>query len=261
MSDMLKVRKLMLVFLVVALLLFVTGCVGESNGADKKRVTILVGAAAGTADAISEIEPLFEKVSGIDVDLQFSASGPIKEQIKSGAGIDVYITASKKDIDELVSLKLVEEDEVLLTNKLILAKTKGSDVKGVDDLVGVDYVAIGEPGSVPVGKYATEALKNLGLYDALKGKLTFAKDVTQVLNWVESGNAEAGFVYYSDFVRSAGGVEMVEEVDQGVYSRILFPMGLVSASEKKTEAREFMGFLRSDEAKAVFVKYGFGIPE
>lgn len=252
-----KMKKLMFVVLGLCLLFLGTGC-GSDDG---DRVTILVGAAAGTSDAISEIEPLFEKVSGVEVDLQFSASGPIKEQIKSGAGIDVYITASMKDMKELVDLDLVVDDEVLLTNELILAKTKGSDVKSINDLKGVKFIAVGEPASVPVGKYTTEALTSLGLFDALKGKFTFAKDVTQVLNWVESGNAEVGFVYYSDFVRSAGDVDLVERVDQGSYSKILFPMGIVKGSKYKDEARAFMEFLKGDEARAVFLKYGFGIAE
>jgi molybdate transport system substrate-binding protein len=252
-----KLKSFMLVVLGLCLFFTATGC-GSDDG---DRVTILVGAAAGTADAITEIEPLFEKVSGIDVDLQFSASGPIKEQIKSGAGIDVYITASMKDMKELVSLDLVIDDEVLLTNELILAKTKGSGVSSINDLKGVKFIAVGEPGSVPVGKYTVEALTSLGLYDDLKGKFTYAKDVTQVLNWVESGNAEAGFVYYSDFVRSGGKVDLVERVDQGSYSEIVFPMGLVKASQVKDEARAFMEFLKGDEAQAIFRKYGFGIAE
>ena len=256
-----KMKKFMLVFLGISLLLFATGCSQDSKEKDKEKVTILLGAAASLTNAITEIEPLFEKESGIDLDLQFSATGPLKEQIRSGAGIDVFMSASSKDMTEMVDEGLVVDDEVLLTNELILAKAKGSDVNSVNDLKGVKFIAIGEPASVPVGKYAVEALTNLGLYDSLKGKFTYAKDVTQVLNWVESGNAEAGFVYYSDFVRSAGKVELVEKVDATKYSKIVYPMGLVKASKFKDEAGEFMEFLKSEEAKAVFVKYGFGIPD
>jgi molybdate transport system substrate-binding protein len=251
-----KMKLLMVVFLGFALLFMATGC-----GDDEDRVTILVGAAASLTDAITEIEPLFEKAEGIDLDLQFSATGPLKEQIKSGADIDVFMSASRKDMVEMVDAGLVVDDEVLLTNELILAKTKGSDVKSIDDLKSVDYIAIGEPASVPVGKYAVEALTNLGLYDSLKGKFTYAKDVTQVLNWVELGNAEAGFVYYSDFVRSGGKVELVERIDAGKYAKIVYPMGIVKASTKVDEARAFMEFLKGDEAKAVFEKYGFGLAD
>lgn len=256
-----KMKKLIFVVLGLCLLFMATGC-GDAGSVDEKdRVTILVGAAASLTDAISEIEPLFEKAEGINLDLQFSATGPLKEQIKSGAGIDVFMSASKKDMVDVVDAGFVVEDEILLTNGLVLVKTKGSGVKGIGDLKSIDYIAVGEPASVPVGKYAVEALTNLGLYDSLKAKFTYAKDVSQVLNWVELGNAQVGFVYYSDYVRSAGKVELVEKIDGNKYTKIVYPMGLVKGSKFKEEARAFMEFLKGDEASAVFKKYGFGIAE
>lgn len=256
-----KVKCFILVVLGLCLLFVTTGCGERGSADDKDRVTILVGAAASLTDAISEIEPLFEKAGGIDLDLQFSATGPLKEQIKSGADIDVFMSASAKDMADLVVAGYVVDDEVLLTNELVLAKTKGSGVRSISDLKGVEYIAVGEPSSVPAGKYALEALTNLGLYDSLKGRFTYAKDVSQVLNWVELGNAEVGFVYYSDFVRSKGKVELVEKVAAGKYTSIVYPMGLVKGSVKVDEARAFMEFLKGDEARAVFRKYGFGISE
>ena len=254
-------KKFVLVVLGVALLFVATGCGEKGSSDDGDRVTILVGAAASLTDAISEIEPLFEKAEGIDLDLQFSATGPLKEQIKSGAPIDVFMSASRKDMVDVVDGGFVVEDEVLLTNELVLAKTMGSDVSGIDDLRGVEYIAVGEPSSVPAGKYAVQALTNLGLYDTLKSRFTHAKDVSQVLNWVELGNAEVGFVYYSDFVRSGGKVLLVEKVDASSYDKIVYPMGIVKGSKFKDEARIFMEFLKGDEAQAVFRKYGFGIAE
>lgn len=256
-----NLKKLGLVMLVSLMLLFAAGCSnGENKGKDTQG-TILIGAAASLTDAITELEPMFEKESRVQVDLQFSATGPLKEQIRSGAAIDVFLSASKKDMVEMTDGGFVVDDEILLTNQLILAKTKGSKIAGIDELKGVKYIAVGEPASVPVGKYAVEALTNLGLYDSLKSKFTYAKDVSQVLNWVELGTAEAGFVYYSDFVRSNGKVELVEKVDSNKYSKILYPMGIVKASKNKDDAKAFMEFLKGDEAKAVFEKYGFGIAE
>ncbi len=258
---MFKVKKIVFVVLGLSLLFVATGCSDKGSVDDGDRVTILVGAAASLTDAITEIEPLFEKAEGIDLDLQFSATGPLKEQIKSGADIDVFMSASKKDMVDVVDAGFVVEDEVLLTNGLVLAKTKGSDVKSINDLKGVEFIAVGEPSSVPAGKYAVEALTNLGMYDSLKGKFTYAKDVTQVLNWVELGNAEVGFVYYSDFVRSDGKVDMVDKVDSSKYSKIIYPMGIVKASSKFEEARAFMEFLKGDKAEDIFKKYGFGIAD
>lgn len=257
---MCKMKNFVLLFVGLGLLLMASGC--EWNGGDgEDRVTILVGAAASLTDAISEIEPLFEKAEGVDLDLQFSATGPLKEQIKSGAPIDVFMSASRKDMVDVVDAGYVLADEVLLTNELVLVKSKGSFVKGMADLKGVEYVAIGDAASVPAGKYAVEALRELGVYDSFKGKFTYAKDVSQVLNWVELGIAEVGFVYFSDFVRSGGKVELVERIDASKYSEIVYPMGLVKGSQYVDEARAFLEFLKGDEARAVFLKYGFGMAE
>lgn len=257
---MYKMKIFVLLFFGLGLLLVASGC-ERSVGDGEDGVTILVGAASSLTDAISEIEPLFEKAEGVGLDLQFSATGPLKEQIKSGAPIDVFMSASGKDMLDVVDAGYVVADEVLLSNELVLVRTKGSVVEGIDDLKNVEYVAIGDAASVPAGKYAVEALSNLGLYVSLKGKFTYARDVSQVLSWVESGNAEVGFVYFSDFVRSGGKVELVEGVDASMYAEIVYPIGIVKASKYRDEARAFLEFLSGDEARAVFRKYGFGLVE
>lgn len=257
---MCNMKNYVLLFVGFGLLLVASGC-EWSVGDDGDRVTILVGAASSLSDAISEIEPLFEKDEGVGLDLQFSATGPLKEQIKSGAPIDVFMSASGKDMLDVVDAGYVVAGEVLLSNELVLVRTKGSFVKGMDDLKGVEYVAIGDAASVPAGKYAVEALRELGVYDSFKGKFTYAKDVSQVLNWVELGIAEVGFVYFSDFVRSGGKVELVERVDASMYAEIVYPIGIVKASKYKDEARAFLEFLKGDEARVVFRKFGFGLVE
>ncbi|MCI0502295.1 MAG: molybdate ABC transporter substrate-binding protein [Fusobacteria bacterium] len=254
-------KKILLIVSALFMLIVGSGCENSEKETQKTGVTILVGAAASLTDVLNELEPVFEKETGIDLDLQYGSSGTLKEQIKNGAPIDVFFSASKKDVDELVAAGLLADDQILLKNQLVLVKSKSSKVKSLDDLSSVQYIAVGDPASVPVGKYTQEALKNLGMLETLEGKFTYGKDVTQVLSWVGLGNAEAGFVYYSDYVRSEGKVDLVEKIDASKHSKIVYPIGVVKNSRKQEEAKKFIEFLKSDKAKAAFEKWGFSLAQ
>ena len=256
-------KKILILAMSLLVLMLGVGCSNSESESEvpKTGVTILVGAAASLTDALNEIEPTFEKETGIDLDLQYAASGTLEEQIKNGAPIDVFFSAAQKNMDNLVNAGLVTDSKVLLNNQLVLVKSKSSTIKSVDDLSDAKYIAIGDAASVPAGKYATEALKNLGLYDSLQSQFTIAKDVSQVLTWVEQGNAEAGFVYYSDYVRSDGQVDLVEKIDASKYTKIVYPIGVVESSQYQDEAKKFIEFLSGDEAKKVFESYGFTLAE
>ena len=99
----------------------------------------------------------------------------------------------------------------LVENSLVLVEANGVDITSFDDLKSdkVKHIAVGEPESVPAGKYADEVLTNTGIKDSVSDKLVFAKDVKEVLAWVASGNADVGFVYLSDAL-SSDSVKIVE---------------------------------------------------
>ncbi len=109
-------------------------------------------------------------------------------------------------------MKALDEEKLLVSdtmkdlvkNDLVLISSADSSVSGMKDLTTdkVKKIAVGEAESVPAGKYADEVLTNLNLKDKLKDKLVFAKDVKEVLAWVQSGNADVGFVYFSDTVNN-----------------------------------------------------------
>lgn len=255
-------KKSLILLLTGLLLVFGVGCSNtEETQEEDSKVTLTIAAAASLTDAFGEIEPMFEAETGIDLDFQFAGSGTLREQVKNGAPIDVFFSASKKYMDEVLDGGFVEESKVLLNNQLVLVKSKDSSIESIDDLSSVEYIAIGNPDSVPAGRYAKEAMENLGIYSDLESKLTLAKDVSQVLSWVEQGNAEAGFVYHSDFVRSDGGVDLVEEIDDSNYTKIVYPIGVVKASKYQDESKEFIDYLSEKDAKEIFEKYGFIVVE
>ncbi|MBB3113242.1 molybdenum ABC transporter molybdate-binding protein [Paenibacillus phyllosphaerae] len=129
---------------------------------------------------------------------------------------------------------------------------------GVKDLTDkeIKKVAIGQPESVPAGQYAKETLTARKVWDTLENKLVYAKDVRQVLTYVETGNVDAGFVYKTDALTSKK-VKNAINVLPSVHAPTLYPAGVLKESEHAAEATAFYTYPQSKEANTVFKKYGF----
>ena len=156
-------------------------------------------------------------------------------------------------------LLLDDTTKDLVENSLVLVAANGVEINSFDDLKSdkVNHIAVGEPESVPAGKYADEVLTNTGIKDSISDKLVFAKDVKEVLAWVASGNADVGFVYLSDAL-SSDSVSIVENVDEvNDHSPITYPV--IKASNNIDEAKKFEDFLFTDEAQKIFEKYGYKV--
>lgn len=228
----------------------------------KSSPEILVSAAASLNDSLTEIRALYKQQNPqVKVTLNFGGSGTLQQQIEQGAPADVFISAGKAQFDALTQKKLlIEESSInLVGNELVLITQKdNNDLQSVQDLSkpSVKQIGIGTPESVPAGKYAQESLTALKLWDSLNPKFIRAKDVTQVLNYVETRNVEAGIVYQSDAQASAQ-VEVVEVLPSSSHEPIVYPAGIVKATKHQEAAQEFLTFLQSSEAQEIFVKYGF----
>ena len=147
----------------------------------------------------------------------------------------------------------------LLENKIVLITPTGieSTVTSFEEIGNAASIALGDPESVPVGQYAQEALTNLGLWDSIQPKVSFGTNVTEVLNWVAEGSADVGIVYATD-AATTDRVTVVAEAPEGsLATPVIYPVGIVGASQQKEAAQLFLEFLQSDEAMAVFEKYGF----
>lgn len=222
--------------------------------------TITVSAAVSLKAPLEILKTAFEKANpGIVVAYNFGASGSLERQIANGAPVDVFISAAAKQMDSLAKAGLIlpESRFVLLGNTLALIAPAGTQAPtGFEDLPSTRTIAIGEPKSVPAGMYAMEILDHLGLADAVRDRLVYAKDVRQVLIYVGSGNAEAGIVYGSD-VAGSRDVRMVAAAPEGSHQKIEYPAAIVKASTHGRESARFLTFLRSGEASALFKSAGF----
>jgi molybdate transport system substrate-binding protein len=226
-------------------------------------VELNISAAASLTDALNEIYAEYQKDSADIIYFNFAASGTLQKQILEGAPCDFFISASEGHMDGLADEDRIvaESRKDLLGNALtLIAAAEKADVVSVAGLTGADVasIAIGEPESVPAGNYAKQALESLGTWEAVQDKLIFAKDVRQVLEYVETGNADCGFVYRSDAALLETGV-IVEELPADSHSPIVYPAALIAGSENVVAAQAFYDYLQSEYAKGVFEKYGFTV--
>lgn len=262
-------KKLVIILLVS--LLSITGCIGgktetKPEVGTEKQVMLTVSAAASLKDALEEIQRLYENEKPhVKITFNFGSSGSLQQQIEQGAPVDVYISAAARHMAALEEKALIvpETKNILLKNRIVLiALADNLQITGFDSLLGdgVRHVGLGEPESVPAGRYGKEVLASLGLWEPLQERMVFAKDVRQVLNWVESGNADAGLVYLTDATGSAG-VRIVAIAPEETHSPVIYPLAVLRASKAFAEAQDFSAFLFSEAAKQVFLQYGFIVPE
>lgn len=237
------------------------------NTDPQETVELTISAAASLTDAMKEIETNYELAHPyIELNFNFGASGALQQQIEQGAPADVFVSAATKNMNALVDEKLIAsgDQKNLLQNSLvaIIPADSSNTVTSEKDLTAdsIKTVAIGIPESVPAGTYAKEALTNAKLWDQLEGKLVQGKDVRQVLQYVETGNADAGFVYKTDALTSDQ-VKIAFEVDKNSYTPANYPVGIIEGTKHRTEAEQFYTYLQTPEVLDVFAKYGFSIPE
>jgi len=234
----------------------------EAAAPAAKEETILIAAAASLKNCVSdELIPMFEtKYPNIKVDATYDSSGKLQTQIEEGADVDVFMSAAMKQMNALDEKELMVTDSIvkLLENKIVLIVPKDSDknITSFEDILKADTIAVGDPESVPAGQYAKETFENLKIWDQVTIKSSLGTNVTEVLNWVAEGSADAGVVYATD-AASNENIQVVAEAPEGSVSKVIYPVGIVKASEKQESAKLFIEFLHSEEAMSVFEKYGF----
>lgn len=255
-------KKFLISTLALLTLFSFTGCGQKTSETDKKvEKNITISAAASLKDALNEIKPKYEEKNGTKLTYNFGASGTLQKQIEEGAGVDIFISAGAKQMDDLVSKNLMDKDTKnnLLKNQLVLIVSSDykDKIKTVNDILNNDVkISVGEPASVPAGQYAKDSLTKLNIWDKVSPKIVYGKDVTQVATYVEKGEAAAGIVYKSDTV-GLKNCSITQTFDETLHKPILYPEAIVSSSKNKEEAKKFLEYLNSEEAKSIFKKYGF----
>ncbi|MBW4662966.1 MAG: molybdate ABC transporter substrate-binding protein [Chroococcus sp. CMT-3BRIN-NPC107] len=227
-------------------------------------ISLTVSAAISLTNALQEIKTIYQNANlNVSINYNFASSGALQQQIVQGAPVDVFFSAAAKQMDVLQqeNLLLPGTRKTLLTNRLVLITPKNAPpLTSFRNLTNsqVRRIAIAEPRSVPAGQYAQELLANLKLFNLLKSKLVYGNNVRQVLTYVETGDVDAGIVYTTD-AKASNSVRVGATAPSNLHSPIVYPVAALKGSRNVAAARNFIQFLSSTQAKAVFQKYGFGI--
>jgi molybdate transport system substrate-binding protein len=228
----------------------------------QENVELTVSAASSLKEALGEITSLYSKAKAtVAIRNNFGSSGDLQQQIINGAPVDVFISAAAKQMDELQKKDLIVADtrRDLLSNRLVLiVPVDKDDAKELKDLTNsnIERIAIGNPRSVPVGQYAEQALTKLELLQDVQSKFVLGNNVRQVLQFVESGNAQAGIVYATD-AKTSTKVKVVQVIDAKLHKPIVYPIAVLQKSTNQESAKSYLEFLFREPAKTIFEKYGF----
>lgn len=271
-------KRLGFICITVAMAVFAAGCneksdsgsAGEATSADAaQNTTITIAAAASLQKTFDEtLIPMFEEQNpDIKVEGTYASSGDLQAQIEGGLEADLFMSAATSNMDALVEEGLIDKSSVvdLLKNDVVLIKGAGVDteVTSFEDITKAETIVIGDPESVPAGKYAKEILTNVGNYDEVEAKASLGKDVTEVCSQVAEGSAEVGIVYATDAQGVNSEEEKVEVItkadDSMMETAVIYPLGIVSETDDKAGAAAFAEFLQTEEALSVFAENGFTI--
>ena len=232
--------------------------------ASTQSTKLTVSAAISLKDSLEEIKTLYQKKDPkVQITYNFGSSGSLQQQIEQGAPVDIFISAANKQMDalEAKNLLLVGSRRNLITNQLVLITSKKEkNINKFLDLTkpGNTKIALGEPNSVPAGKYGEQVLKFYKILDQVKSKIVYAKDVRQVLTYVETENVNAGLVYITD-AKTSQQVRIAAIALKDSHSAIVYPVAILKDSKNPGAAKEFDKFLKSNASKTIFKKYGFGV--
>ena len=283
-------RRILAVILISVMLFSMVGCTGDAEesagGAggtaeSGKTTEIQVFIAASLNTVMTELADLYnEDHPEVKIIYNADSSGTLLTQIREGYECDIFFSAAQKQMDDLEADGLMVEGTRadVVNNQVVVVtlKDSGTKVTGLEDLDKAESIALAG-GSVPVGKYTRQALVNLGILpdtgepdgittekvsEALGGvEISEQDNVSKVLTAVAEGSCEVGTTYYSDTYGYEDDLDILQTVSYDLTGDVIYPVARVvneEADEAQTAAAEdFLEFILSDEAKAVFESYYF----
>ncbi len=224
---------------------------------------VTVSAAASLKNAFEEIGKLYESKHGGKCTFNFGASGDLARQISGGAPVDVFASAAQKDMDTVDKTEKLVADgtrQDFASNSVVLVVPAESKItitsfKDLGTNADVKKIAVGNPKTVPAGRYAEEVFTSLELVDSCKDKFVYAENVRQVLDYVARGEVDAGVVYSTDASVSKN-VKVVAGAPDKSHKPIVYPIATIKG-KNEANANAFIALVASPEGKAILQKYGF----
>ncbi len=224
---------------------------------------ITVSAAMSLKNAFEEIGKRFESTTKTACVFNFGASGDLLKQIAGGAPVDIFASAAKKDMDAADSqgLTIAGTCADFALNSVVLvvpaeAKTGLKSFEGLNS-AEIKKIAMGNPKSVPAGRYAEDVFIFYNILAAIKDKFIYTENVRQVLDYVARNEVDAGVVYATDAATRSKEVKIVVAAPESSHAPVVYPIALVKGTKNEVDAKAFIALVLSDEGRAVLKKYGF----
>ncbi|MDR1857076.1 MAG: molybdate ABC transporter substrate-binding protein [Desulfovibrio sp.] len=224
---------------------------------------ITVSAAASLTNAFTEVKDAFvAKNPGVQVNLNFAASNPLLKQIQEGAPVDVFASADQPTMDKAVASKVVDPStrKNFALNDLVMIVPKGAAKPAkVADVLKLKRVSVGNPDSVPAGRYTREALQSAKIWDDLqKNQPVLGNSVRQVLDYVSKGEVDCGFVYATDAKQNADKVDVAMKMTG--HTPVSYPIAVAVTGKNPKMGQKFLDFVLSSEGQTILGKFGFAKP-
>lgn len=226
---------------------------------------VLVFAATSLTDALGAVAAKYEKRNDHEIVLSFTSSSTLALQIENGAPAEIYASADIQWMDYLENRDLIRAKtrQNLVDNRLVLIAPKDSDVEPAKlssgfplaAWLGDGRLAMGDPDHVPAGIYGKQALTSLKVWNSVRRDVARAEDVRAALELVALGEAPLGIVYTTDAL-AEDDVKIIGTFPADTHPPIIYPVALTIESKGKP-ARMFLDYMLSDEASAVYRRYGF----
>jgi molybdate transport system substrate-binding protein len=242
-------------------LLVAAVCGNVGLGADRQAITVF--GAASLTDALQDLGDGFSKDTSVPVRFSFAASSTLAKQIENGSPADIFFSADLEWMDYLQSHGLIQAPsrQDALGNRLVLIAPLDSKIRlkiqphfALAAALGGGRLATGDPASVPVGRYAKQALTTLGVWSEIADRLVPADSVRSALAFVDRGEAPLGIVYETDALLDKH-VQVVDQFPAGSHKPIIYPVALTNAAQPA--AGRFLAYIRGAAGDVTFKRYGF----
>ena len=242
-------------------LIFFTTC--RSSPPESLPVTLTVSAASDLVPAFEELGKLFTNETGIKVTFNFGSTGQLTQQIEQGAPVDLLAAANVSFVEELERQNLIIPNTKTLyaQGRITLWTRSDSSLKldRIEDLAKPEIrrIAIANPEHAPYGEAARQALESAGIWERISSRLVFGENISQTLQYAETGNVDAAIVALSLSVNSKGRWVLIP--DQ-LHKPLNQAMAVIRSTRHEAEVRRFASFVNSTQGRPVMRKYGFILP-
>jgi molybdate transport system substrate-binding protein len=238
------------------------------------QVNLIISVATSLQPMMEEIKLVYQgDFPHVILNYNFGASGLLAQQIEQGAPVNLFFSASSLEMDKLAQKNLIVNTSRrnILVNQIVLISNKNNSyLKNITDLTNkkIAKIIIGNPTIVPAGRYAEQVFNYYQIWNQIKSKLVFAQDEQAVLSYIELGYADVGMVYQSSAIRNEQ-IKIVAFTEGAAtpfapaqsHEPIKYPIAIIKNSAHFEESQQFIQFLNSSKAQAIFREYHFQYSE